>query len=150
MRVLPRGNWLSESGAIVQPGVPGSLPGLETKNNAPTRLDLARWLVAPANPLPARVMVNRMWKQFFGRGLVTTLDDFGSQGAWRSHPELLEWLACEFTDGGWNVKKLIKQMIMSETYRQSSAGSEEARLRDPGNRLLARQSRFRLDAELVR
>jgi hypothetical protein len=150
MRVLPRGNWQSESGAIVQPGVPGSLPGLEKQSSPATRLDLARWLVAPANPLTARVMVNRLWKLFFGQGLVRTLDDFGSQGAWPTHPELLDWLACEFTDGGWNVKKLIKQMIMSRAYRQSSIASDEARLRDPGNRLLARQSRFRLDAELVR
>ena len=105
-------------------------------------LDLARWLVSAGNPLPARVMVNRLWKLYFGRGLVATLDDFGSQGAWPTHPELLDWLACEFQSGGWNVKNMIKQMVMSQTYRQSSNTSEEMRLRDPGNRWLPWQSRF--------
>ena len=115
-----------------------------------TRLDLARWLVSQQNPLPARVMVNRLWKVFFGQGLVTTLDDFGSQGTQPSHPELLDWLACEFTDSGWDVKGLVRKMVMSETYRQTSSVTETQRLRDPGNRWLARQGRFRLDAELVR
>ncbi len=150
MRVLPRGNWQSESGTVVVPGVPGSLPPLDAKSPRASRLDLARWLVSAGNPLPARVMVNRLWKLYFGRGLVATLDDFGSQGAWPTHPELLDWLACEFQSGGWNVKAMIKQMVMSQAYRQSSNTSEETRLRDPGNRWLARQSRFRLDAEFVR
>jgi Protein of unknown function (DUF1553)/Protein of unknown function (DUF1549)/Planctomycete cytochrome C len=150
MRVLPRGNWLNETGEIVQPGVPAALPGLAAKNGRATRLDLARWLVSGQNPLPARVMVNRLWKLFFGQGLVATMDDFGSQGATPSHPELLDWLASEFTDSGWDVKGMIRKMVMSEAYRQSSSVSEEKRLRDPGNRWLARQSRFRLDAELVR
>jgi len=150
IRVLPRGNWQSESGTVVVPGVPGSLPALATQSPGASRLDLARWLVSAGNPLPARVMVNRLWKLCFGRGLVSTLDDFGSQGAWPTHLELLDSLACEFTDSGWNVKKMIRQMVMSQTYRQSSNTSEETRLRDPGNRWLARQNRFRLDAELVR
>jgi Protein of unknown function (DUF1553)/Protein of unknown function (DUF1549)/Planctomycete cytochrome C len=150
MRVLPRGNWQSESGAVVTAGVPGSLPRLETAGPHATRSDLARWLVSDRNPLPARVMVNRLWKLAFGRGLVATLDDFGSQGAWPTHPELLDWLACEFKDDGWNVKKMIKRIVMSQTYRQSSNTSEETRQRDPDNRWLARQSRFRLDAEVVR
>ncbi len=151
MRVLPRGNWLNETGEVVQPGVPESLPKLAVKNNArATRLDLAQWLVSGNNPLPARVMVNRLWRMFFGQGLVATMDDFGSQGAAPSHPELLDWLASEFTDSGWDVKGMIRRMVMSEAYRQSSSVSEEKRLRDPGNRWLARQSRFRLDAELVR
>ena len=93
MRVLPRGNWLNETGEVVLPGVPAALPGLTVKKARATRLDLARWLVSRQNPLPARVMVNRLWKLFFGQGLVTTMDDFGSQGAWPSHPELLDWLA---------------------------------------------------------
>jgi hypothetical protein len=150
MRVLPRGNWLNESGAVVSPGVPGVLPSLASSGGRANRLDLAHWLASKQNPLPARVMVNRLWKVFFGQGLVTTLDDFGSQGMPPSHPELLDWLACEFTESGWDVKGLIRKMVMSETYRQTSNVTEPRRLRDPGNRLLARQSRFRLDAELVR
>ena len=150
MRVLPRGNWLSETGDVVQPGVPSALPGLATKSARATRMDLAQWLVSGQNPLPARVMVNRLWKLFFGQGLVTTMDDFGSQGATPSHPELLDWLANEFTESGWDVKGMIRKMVMSEAYRRGSNVSEERRLRDPGNRWLARQSRFRLDAELVR
>jgi Protein of unknown function (DUF1553)/Protein of unknown function (DUF1549)/Planctomycete cytochrome C len=151
MRVLPRGNWLNESGSVVVPGVPAALPGLSAASASRlTRLDLARWLASRENPLPARVMVNRLWRVFFGQGLVTTLDDFGSQGAQPSHPELLDWLACEFSDSGWDVKGLVRKMVMSETYRQTSSVTETQRLRDPGNRWLARQSRFRLDAELVR
>jgi hypothetical protein len=95
-------------------------------------------------------MVNRLWKLVFGQGLVETLDDFGSQGAWPTHPELLDWLALEFQRNGWNVKAMLKMMVMSQTYRQASTASEQVRLRDPGNRWLARQNRFRLDAELVR
>ncbi len=150
MRVLPRGNWLNETGAVVDPGVPGALPRLGKTAGRATRLDLAQWLVGRENPLPARVMVNRLWKLCFGQGLVTTLDDFGSQGAWPTHPELLDWLACDFVETGWDVKALIKKLVMSETYRQTSSVPEEKRLRDPGNRWLARQGRFRLDAELVR
>jgi Protein of unknown function (DUF1553)/Protein of unknown function (DUF1549)/Planctomycete cytochrome C len=150
IRILPRGNWLDESGAIVEPGVPGFLPPLQIKNRRATRLDLARWLVERENPLVARVLVNRLWKLVFGQGLVTTPDDFGSQGAWPTHPELLDWLACEFIETGWNVKTLLKRMVMSQTYRQTSAATEELLARDPANHWLARQNRFRLDAELVR
>ncbi len=150
MRVLPRGNWLNETGEVVLPAVPGALPGLPAKKDRATRLDLARWLVSRQNPLPARVMVNRLWKLFFGQGLVSTMDDFGSQGSPASHPELLDWLACEFTDSGWDIKAMVRKMVMSRAYRRSSNVSEQVRLRDPGNRWLARQSRFRLDAELVR
>jgi hypothetical protein len=150
MRVLPRGNWLNETGQVVAPDVPRSLPPLGVKDRAASRLDLARWLVAGNNPLPARVMVNRLWKLVFGQGIVATLDDFGSQGALPSHPELLDWLAAEFVDSGWDVKAMLKRMVLSETYRQSSNAKEEQRQRDPGNRWLARQNRPRLDAELVR
>jgi len=150
IRVLPRGNWLNESGPTVTPGVPGSLPPLGVADRRPTRLDLARWLVASNNPLAARVMVNRVWMLVFGQGLVATLDDFGSQGSWPTHPELLDWLACEFQGGGWNVKAMLKTMVMSKTYRQSSSVPEQTRQRDPANRWLARQNRIRLDAELVR
>lgn len=150
MRVLPRGNWLDDSGEIVTPGVPAALSRLDVHNRRATRLDLARWMVAPENPLVARVFVNRLWKLFFGQGIVKTLDDFGSQGAWPTHPELLDWLAVEFRESGWDVKHLVKLMVESRTYRQSSAASEELRQRDPYNALLARQARFRLDAEMVR
>ena len=150
IRVLPRGNWLDESGPVVLPAVPAFLPPLAVKERRATRLDLARWLVARDNPLVARVMVNRLWKLVFGQALVTTPDDFGSQGAWPTHPELLDWLACEFVDGGWDIKAMLKRMVMTETYRQSSAAPESKRQRDPANRWLSHQNRYRLDAELVR
>jgi mono/diheme cytochrome c family protein len=150
MRVQPRGNWLDDSGEIVAPGVPASLSPFVAKGQRATRLDLAQWLVARDNPLVARVFINRLWKLTFGQGLVKTLDDFGSQGAWPTHPDLLDWLAAEFRDSGWDVKHMIKLMVLSRTYRQTSACGEELRQRDPYNQLLARQARFRLDAEMVR
>jgi hypothetical protein len=150
MRVLPRGNWLDDSGPVVEPAVPAFLPPLGVSGRRPTRLDLARWLVAPENPLTARVAVNRLWKQMFGRGLVSTLDDFGAQGAWPTHPHLLDWLAVEFRDGGWDVKRMLTLMALSGTYRQSSRADESLRRADPDNLWLARQGRFRLDAEEVR
>jgi hypothetical protein len=150
VRVLPRGNWLDDSGEIVAPAVPASLAPLAVKERRATRLDLAEWLVAPDNPLVARVFVNRLWMLTFGQGLVKTLDDFGAQGAWPTHPELLDWLAVEFRESGWNVKHMLKLIVLSNTYRQSSQVSEPLRHRDPYNLLLARQSRFRLDAEMVR
>ena len=150
IRVLARGNWLDESGLEVKPDVPGFLPSIGVKERRANRLDLARWLVAPENPLVARVFVNRLWKLAFGQGLVATADDFGSQGSWPTHPELLDWLACRFRDGGWNVKAMLKLLVMSQTYRQASLGGEAGRQIDPANRWLSRQNRFRLDAELVR
>ena len=150
MRILPRGNWLDDSGEIVTPGVPASLSGLKVNDRRATRLDLARWMVGPENPLVARVFVNRLWMLFFGQGIVKTADDFGSQGAWPTHPELLDWLAGEFRASGWDVKHMVKLMVESRTYRQSSAATEQLRQRDPYNALLARQARFRLDAEMVR
>lgn len=146
--VLVRGAY-DRPGEPVMPGVPsvlGSIPqGLP--NN---RLGLARWLVSKENPLTARVTVNRFWQGLFGVGLVKTTEDFGSQGEWPSHPELLDWLAVEFVESGWNVKKLIKTIVMSETYQQSSEVSPELIARDPENRLLARSPRMRLDAGQVR
>ncbi|HEV3145147.1 MAG TPA: PSD1 and planctomycete cytochrome C domain-containing protein [Gemmataceae bacterium] len=149
MRVLPRGNWLDDSGEIVQPEVPAALGklGLDRRAN---RLDLAKWLVAPDNPVVARVFVNRLWKLVFGQGLVKSLDDFGSQGSPPTHSQLLDWLAVEFQQSGWNVQHMLTLMVTSATYRQSSAGSNELHERDPGNLWLARQNRFRLDAECVR
>ena len=133
MRVLPRGNWLSDDGEVVSPEVPAFLPPLKAAGSRPTRLDLARWLVSPENPLVARVAVNRLWKIVFGQGIVKSLDDFGSQGAAPTHPELLDWLACEFVDSGWDVKHMLKLMVMSSTYRQSSESSESLRQLDPHN-----------------
>lgn len=150
IRVLPRGNWLDDSGQVVSPAVPEFLPGLKTGDRRANRRDLAEWLVREDNPLTARVFVNRLWKLFHGRGLVTTLDDFGSQGAWPTHPRLLDWLAVEFVESGWNVKHLIRLMVTSETYGQSSRVTPELKQTDPFNQWLARQSRFRLDAEMIR
>ena len=114
------------------------------------RLGLARWLVDPNNPLVARVAVNRLWEQLFGRGLVETSEDFGSQGAPPTHPELLDWLATEFVAKGWSQKTLIKTIVMSATYRQSSAVPPALAERDPYNRLFARGPRVRLEAEMIR
>ncbi len=164
VRVLPRGNWMDDSGEVVAPAVPAFLanPAVHKEGgrqgNGPgeaaarrlNRLDLAHWLVAPENPLTARVVVNRLWKLFFGAGLSRKLDDLGSQGEWPSHPELLDWLSGEFIRSGWDLKRVVKLMVMSGTYRQSSLAGPELNERDPFNRLLARQSRFRLDAEVVR
>jgi hypothetical protein len=107
-------------------------------------------MVAPENPLTARVFVNRVWQELFGQGLVATPEDFGTRGAAPSHPELLDWLASRFREGGWNVKALIREIVLSSTYRQSSDARPDLRERDPDNRLLARQNRFRLPAELIR
>jgi hypothetical protein len=150
VRLLPRGNWLDESGAVVDPAVPSFLGQPPGESPRLTRLDLARWIVARDNPLAARVFTNRLWKLFFGQGLARTLDDLGSQGEWPTHPELLDWLAVEFMDSGWDVKHMVKLLVMSDTYRQSSQPTQELKDRDPFNRLFARQARFRLDAETVR
>jgi hypothetical protein len=150
VRILPRGNWLDESGEIVRPAFPGSLKKPSTDERMLTRLDLARWLLARENPLTARVLVNRLWKLFFGQGLCKSLEDFGSQGDWPSHPELLDWLALEFMDRGWDVKHVVRLMVTSRTYRESSQPRPELNTIDPYNRLLARQVRFRLDAEFIR
>lgn len=150
VRVLPRGNWMDDSGEVVTPAPPGVLPRLAMVESRATRLDLARWLMSRENPLVARVMVNRFWKLMFGQGLVKTLDDFGSQGAWPTHPELLDWLAMEFMDSGWDVKHMIRLMATSAAYRRSSNWNEHLKQADPTNRWLARQGRWRLDAEMVR
>ena len=150
VRVLPRGNWQDDSGDIVQPGVPQFLPPLDTGGRRASRLDLANWIASPQNPLTARVFVNRLWREFFGRGISDNTGDLGAQGVWPTHPDLLDWLAVEFIESGWNVKQIVKSMVLSETYRQSSIPTEEMMAADPDNRLLARQSRFRLKAEFVR
>jgi hypothetical protein len=150
VRILPRGNWLSDAGEVVEPNVPAVLPALNVHKKRADRLDLARWVMAPENPLTARVFVNRLWLLFFGQGIVKTPDDFGAQGAWPTHPDLLDWLAIEFRESGWNVQHMVRLIVTSSTYRQSSQGSEKLRQIDPYNQLLARQGRFRLDAEMVR
>jgi len=150
VRVLPRGNWLSDAGDVVSPAVPKFLSDVNTSDRKPTRLDLANWLISRENPLTARVFVNRLWKLYFGAGLSRKLDDLGAQGEAPSNPDLLDWLAVEFMQGGWDIKHMIKLMVMSGTYRQSSNMPAQLREADPENRYLARQSRLRLDAELVR
>jgi hypothetical protein len=151
-RILKRGNWLDESGEIVQPSVPAALPAMKVDpgKKRPTRLDLANWLVADENPLPDRIFVNRLWMLYFGQGIVKTADDFGALGAWPTHPELLDWLALDFQASGGDIKHTIKKIVLSSAYRQSSQASPELRQRDPYNQLLAHQGRFRLDAEFVR
>ncbi|MDB5387150.1 MAG: hypothetical protein JWM11_2796 [Planctomycetaceae bacterium] len=146
--VLLRGEY-DKPGAAVGPAVPSSLLSGE-RPQIRNRLDFAKWLVEPNNPLTARVAVNRMWQMYFGTGLVKTVDDLGSQGEWPSHPELLDWLAVEFVHSGWNVKQLQKLIVMSAAYRQSSKVNPELMHRDPENRLLARGPRIRMSAEMIR
>ncbi len=157
-----RGNFL-EQGKEVTPGTPAILPPLPD-DQPPNRLALARWLVRADNPLTARVTVNRFWERLFGTGIVKTSEDFGKQGESPSHPELLDWLACEFMQPSssqpsalispplhaWDVKQLLKQMVMSATYRQSASADDERLEKDAYNRLLARGPRFRMDAEMIR
>jgi len=150
VRMLPRGNWLDDSGEIVSPAIPAVFGQLQTGEKRATRLDLANWLVSPDNPLPSRVFVNRTWRLLFGNGLSKSLEDVGSQGEWPTHPELLDWLSVEFRDSGWDVKRLVKLMVTSGTYRMNSMQSKEARAADPFNRLLSAQNRIRLDAESIR
>jgi hypothetical protein len=147
-RVLARGNFLDESGEIVQPAIPAMFGKVAPEGSWVTRLDLANWLVSKDNPLTPRVFVNRVWRQFFGTGISKILEDLGSQGEWPSHPELLDWLAAEFTQA-WDMKHMVRTIVTSHTYRQSSLSTPALDERDPDNRLLARQSRFRVDAEIV-
>ncbi len=147
-RMLLRGEY-DKLGEVVTAGVPAFLPPLP--KGAPTnRLGLAQWLVDPAHPLTARVNVNRFWQQYFGTGFVKTAEDFGMQGEFPSHPDLLDWLATGFIASGWDVKQLQRLIVTSATYRQSTACPPELRARDPENRLLARGPRFRMDGEMVR
>jgi hypothetical protein len=152
VRILPRGNFLIETGDIVEPAIPAFLKATLKTNidRRLTRLDLANWLISRDNPLTARVTMNRVWKQFFGMGLSKVLDDLGAQGEPPPNQPLLDWLACEFMDSGWDLKHMVRLMVTSETYKQTSIVPPELRARDPYNRELAAQSRWRLDAELVR
>lgn len=156
-RILPRGNFLDESGEIVQPAIPAFLGRVGSDERRANRLDLANWVVSPQNPLTARVYVNRVWRQFFGTGLSKILEDVGSQGELPTHPELLDWLAAEFMQPSagadnahsWDMKHIVRTIVMSDTYRQSSLPTPAMEARDADNRLLARQNRFRVDAEVV-
>jgi hypothetical protein len=156
-RILPRGNWMDDSGQIVEPAIPEFLGHVDSGSGHATRLDLANWLVSANNPLTARVYMNRMWSEFFGTGISKSVEDLGSQGDWPSHLELLNWLAAEFMDPqydaadthSWDMRHMARIIVLSDTYRQSSLSSPELDQRDPDNRLLARQSRFRVDAESV-
>jgi hypothetical protein len=152
VRVLPRGDWQSTSGDVMLPATPAFLPGVitSTAEKRLNRHDLAQWLVAKQNPLTARVVVNRLWKLFYGGGLVKTLDDLGTQSEVPVHQPLLDWLACEFMDSGWDLRHMIRLMVTSETYRRSSAATPDMLARDPQNREFARGGRWRLDAEFVR
>ena len=140
---------MDESGPIVEPSPPHFLPQAN-KEGRQSRLDLATWITSPDNPLTARVFVNRLWKLYFGTGFSKVLDDIGSQGEYPTHPALLDALAVEFIESGWDIKHMIHLIVTSDTYRQSSLPRSDLEERDPYNRLLARQSRFRLDAEMVR
>jgi hypothetical protein len=146
--ILKRGDFLQPDRAV-QPGVPAFLNPLPD-GAPPNRLTFAKWMVDPKSPTTARSIVNRIWQSYFGTGIVATSENFGTQCEPPSHPELLDWLAVEFMDSGWSLKKLNRLIVMSATYRQSSNVSPELLAKDPGNRLLARGPRFRVDAELVR
>ncbi len=143
------GGSYKSAGGPVEPGLPAWLPAADSGTRL-TRVELARWLVSPENPLTARVAVNRVWQELFGRGLVPSSGNFGLQGDPPSHPELLDWLAADFAEGGWSWKGLIKTIVMSATYRQASDRRAALEARDPDNALVARQGRLRLPAELIR
>ena len=146
--ILIRGAY-DQLGEEVTPGVLAVLPPLGA-NASPTRLDLARWITRPDHPLTARVAVNRMWQMVFGRGIVETAGDFGNQGSWPTHPELLDWLAVDFTENGWDMRHLLRTILTSETYCRSAASTQEHLEKDPRNELLARSPRVRLPAEIIR
>ncbi len=141
---------MDQTGEVVEPGVPEVLPELVVNGGRASRVDLADWLTRPGHPLTARVVVNRLWDQFFGRGLFRSLDDTGLQGELPSNPELLDWLAVELIESGWNVKHVVRLIVSSRAYQQSSAVDSQTRALDPENDFFARQGRFRLPAEMIR
>ena len=150
VRILPRGNWMDETGEVMKAALPHYLPQPKIEGREPTRLDLAQWLVSKENPLTARTVMNRLTAQLFGTGLSKVLSDLGAQGEPPPNQALLDWLACEFMDSGWDMKRMVRTIVNSATYKQVSAATPELNAADPYNRELARQSPFRLDAELVR
>jgi hypothetical protein len=149
---IHNGGDFTRKGDAVTPDVPRVLPRLSNRDSGtlPDRLEFARWLVNRKNPLVARVVVNRIWQTYFGRGLVETDNDFGTQGSFPSHPELLDWLACELMDSGWKEKVIHRLIVSSRTYSQASRNRTDGQAIDPDNRLYWRQARLRLDAELIR
>ena len=150
-RLLPRGNWQDESGELVTSATPQFLPNPKADpGQRLSRIDLAEWLVSAQNPLTGRAVMNRLWKQFFGNGLSAVVDDLGAQGEWPTHLELLDWLAVEFRESGWDLKHMVRTVVLSSTYRQSSHLRPELKEADPNNRLLASQNPRRLEAEFVR
>ncbi|NQZ59739.1 MAG: DUF1553 domain-containing protein [Lentisphaeraceae bacterium] len=149
-RIFPRGNWQDESGEIVEPAVPEFLGKIDTKNKRANRLDLANWLVSKDNPLTARVFVNRLWQSYFGRGLSEVTEDVGSQGETPDNPELLDYLAWNFMNDDWDIKKSVKRILMSRTYRQSTDCDPQIVKSDPFNIKLAHQNARRLEAEYIR
>ncbi|MCO6047076.1 PSD1 and planctomycete cytochrome C domain-containing protein [Aeoliella sp. ICT_H6.2] len=152
-RVLPRGNWMDDTGEIVEPAVPATFGQLEVEGRRATRLDLAKWLCDDSQGiggLTARVMVNRFWALAFGKGLAPNLEDFGAQGEPPSHSKLLDALAVEFVESGWDIKHMMRTIVLSRTYRQASNVNGQMLEIDPYNRWLARQARFRLPAEMIR
>jgi len=150
IRILPRGNWMDRTGPVVQPALPAFLAGAAPKEGRLTRLDLARWIASKENPLTARTFVNRVWALYYGTGLSRDLQDLGNQGRWPTHPELLDWLAVEFMESGWDVKKLVKLIVTSQAYRQSTNADPGLVRKDPYNEFYARQNARRLPAEFVR
>lgn len=153
MRILPRGNWQDDTGDVVTADVPDFMGSIKGSSGAPTRLDLAHWLTdseTGSGGLTARVFANRFWYLFFGTGISRSLDDFGGQGVPPENPELLDNLAIEFVSSGWDVKKLVRLLVTSRSYRQSSITPQQLQEIDPHNQLVARQSRYRLPAELIR
>ncbi|MEP3481741.1 MAG: PSD1 and planctomycete cytochrome C domain-containing protein [Fuerstiella sp.] len=149
IRILNRGNWMDDTGELVEPAIPEFLGTLNTSSR-PTRLDLADWLCQDDNVLTSRTMVNRLWYLMFGAGICSSVDDLGGQGTYPSHPELLDYLAVEFVQSNWDIKHLLTLIVNSDTYRQSSNASTTLRKVDPYNKLLAVQGRFRIAAEMVR
>ena len=150
IRILPRGNWQDDSGEIVDPAIPSFLGELQTGDNRATRIDLANWLCESNNVLTSRTMVNRLWYLLFGRGICSSIDDLGGQGTYPSHPELLDWLAADFVESGWDIKQIIRKIVLSKAYRRPSKPTTRLLEEDPQNQLLARQGRFPLAAEMVR
>jgi hypothetical protein len=150
-RLLPRGDWMDRTGEVLEPEAPHFLPHESVATGRRlTRLDLARWITADENPLTARVFVNRLWKQYFGVGISAVVEDVGGQGEWPVHPELLDWLAVEFRESGWDVKHMVRLIVASSAYRQDSRARPELKDLDPNNRWIAFMSPRRLEAEFVR
>ncbi len=148
--VLERGVYDAPTEVSVSSGAPAAILPFDSTVYGANRLGLSKWLFDPKNPLTSRVMVNRLWQEIFGRGMVATSDDFGNQGALPTHPELLDYLSVDFREKGWDIKYLLKLMVMSSTYQQSSASSERLREIDPDNIYLARSSRYRMNSEMIR